>query len=338
MAYTWDDAFLATQREAALEPELPIIDPHHHLWDAPGLQPYLVPQLHADTGAGHNVLATVFIDCVWDYRRDGPPELRALGETERAAQAAAESRGGDGAVIGGIVSYVDMSLGARAGAVLDAHVAAGDGLFRGIRHATAFADDPAVHRSHTKPTPGLMREPAFHDGVRELAARDLTFDAWLYFDQLAELAELARDVPAATMVLDHLGGPLGVGRYADDRDGMLAAWRSGIADVARCENVHVKLGGIGMKVYGIGFDQRPTAPSSDELVAAWGEPIRYLIEQFGPDRCMFESNFPVDRESTGYVVLWNAFKKIAADYSPSERDALFRGTAERVYRVDGSRR
>ena len=333
MPYTWNDDFLASRTEAAIEPELPIIDPHHHLWDAPGLQPYLVPQLHADTGGGHNVLGTVFVDCVWDYRTDGPAELRALGETERAASAAAETRGAGGAVIGGIVSYADMMRGAEAGRVLDAHEEVGQGLFRGIRHATAYADDAAVHRSHTKPSPGMMREPAFHDGVRELAKRSMTFDAWLYQPQLPELAELARAVPDCTIILDHLGGPLAVGKRAGQRDEVLREWRAGIDDVATCPNVVVKLGGVGMKILGLEFETRDVAPSSDELVLAWGEPIRYLIGKFGPDRCMFESNFPVDRESTNYVVLWNAFKKIAAEFSADEKRALFHDTAKRVYDV-----
>lgn len=333
MAYTWDPDYLASHTEEAIGPRLPIIDPHHHLWDAPGLQPYLVPQLHEDTGGGHDVVATVFIDCVWDYRTDGPRELRALGETERAVQAARQTRESGGAVIGGIVSHANMMLGSEAGRVLEAHEEAGDGLFRGIRHATAYADDPAVHRSHTKPTPGMMREPAFHDGVRELAKRGMSFDAWLYQPQIPELAELARAVPECTMVLDHLGGPLAVGRRSGQRDEVLAEWRPRIDEIAQCENVVIKLGGIGMKVFGVGFENNPVAPSSDDLVAVWGEPIRYAIERFGPDRCMFESNFPVDRESTSYVVLWNAFKKIAAEYSDDEQRALLHDTAGRVYRV-----
>lgn len=333
MPYTWDPDFLASHTEEAIGPDLPIIDPHHHLWDAPGLQPYLVPQLHEDTGGGHQVVATVFIDCVWDYRKDGPRELRALGETERAVAAARETREREGAVIGGIVSYADMMLGREAGRVLDAHAEAGEGLFRGIRHATAYADDPDVHRSHTRPTPGMMREPAFHDGVRELARRHMTFDAWLYQPQIPDLVDLARDVPDCTIVLDHLGGPLAVGRRAGQREQVLEEWRPAISEIAQCPNVVVKLGGIGMKVFGVGFETNEVAPSSDDLVAAWGEPIRYAIENFGPERCMFESNFPVDRESTSYVVLWNAFKKIAAEYGESEQRAMLHDTAQRVYRV-----
>lgn len=333
MPYAWDEDFINSTLEEAIEPELPIVDPHHHLWDAPGLQPYLVPQLHEDTGAGHNVVATVFIDCVWDYRTDGPEELRPVGETERAVRAAREAAADGGAQIGGIVSYVDMMLGAGAGRILDAHLEAGDGLFRGIRHATAWSDDPAISRSHTRPVPEMMLTDTFADGVRELAARGLSFDAWLYHDQLTELAALAQKVPDCVLVLDHIGGPLGIGRYAASYDEEMTRWRAGIAEVARFPNVNVKLGGIGMPRFGKGFENLPVAPTSDEIAQVWREPFEFLIEAFGPERCMFESNFPVDRQSTSYVVLWNAFKKIAAAHSPDDKASMFEQTARRVYRV-----
>lgn len=333
MPHSWDDDFLRSHTEEAIDPALPIVDPHHHLWDARNLQPYLVEQLHADTGAGHNVVATVFVDCVWDYRTEGPRELRPVGETERAVRAAREAKEAGGAQIGGIVSHADMMLGTGAGAVLDAHLDAGQGLFRGIRHATAWVADEDVARTHFNPTPQMMRTDEFKAGVRELAKRDLAFDAWLYFEQLDEVAELARAVPDCRIVLDHLGGPLGIASYAKRMGEVDREWRAGLARVAQCENVTVKLGGIGMARFGRGFEKQPTAPSSDALAAEWGDGISYIIEKFGVDRCMFESNFPVDRESTSYVVLWNAFKKIAAGYSADEKAALFEKTARRVYQV-----
>lgn len=333
MPYTWNEQFLTSRIESAIDPELPIIDPHHHLWDAPGLQPYLVPQLREDTGAGHNIVGTVFIDCAWNYRTDGPTQLRPLGETERAAAAAAEAAEAGDPPIGAIVSFVDMTLGSAAGDILDQHLAIGAGKFRGIRHATAYSTDPAITRSHTRPTPGIMRESSFHEGVRELAQRELTFDAWLYHHQIPQLTELARAVPDCTIVLDHLGGPLGIGEYADHHDEVMLQWRAAMKDLAACQNVHVKLGGIGMPIFGGGFEKLPEAPTSDDLVAAWKGPIEYVIESFGVQRCMFESNFPVDRQSTNYVILWNAFKKMTADATPSERAALFEGTARRVYQI-----
>ena len=238
-----------------------------------------------------------------------------------------------GSEILGIVGHADLTLGDRLDEVLAAHFAVGRGRFRGIGHSTAHDPDPAAQRSTWRPPGGLMRRPEFVAGVRRLAAFDLSYDAFLYHTQLAELVELARQVPEVTIVLDHLGGMLGIGPYAGRRDAILATWRSVMAELAGCPNVRVKLGGIGMAVFGLGFESRPTAPSSDDLVAAWGGPILETIELFGPDRCMFESNFPVDKESTSYANLWNAFKKITAGADPAERDALFAGTARRTYRV-----
>jgi L-fuconolactonase len=332
MSATTND-WLDRRVEEAIDPELAIIDPHHHLWHGgPGRDQYLTEDLQADTGAGHNVVATVFIDCMWNYRTDGPEALRPVGETETAAAAAAQSAS-SGSKIRAIVSFADMTLGDGVDEVLDAHIAAGNGLFRGIRHATAFDTDPAVRRSHTRPTPGLMADPAFRTGVHRLAAKAMTFDAWLYHPQIVELADLARAVPECTFVLDHLGGPLGIGGYAGHRDEIMAQWRIDMARLALCDNVVVKLGGIGMAIYGLGFETQPDPPSSDELVDAWGGPIEYTIEKFGADRCMFESNFPVDKFSCSYVTLWNSFKKIAAGASHGERAALFHDTAERVYSI-----
>ena len=332
--YTWDDAWLATTVEAAIEPDLPIVDPHHHLWDArEGLQRYLPGELLTDVRAGHRVVGTVFVDCMWEYDLDAPEALRQVGETRAARRAAQQLDALGGPSILGIVSWIDMTLGDAVDGAVDAHLDAGGGLFRGIRHATAHDADPRVRRTHTRPAPGLMVTDAFVDGVRRLAARGCTFDAWLYHPQLPELAALARAVPEATIVLDHLGGPLGVGPYEGRRDEVLEVWRRGITEVAACPNVVVKVGGIGMAVYGSGLDQQPAAPSSDDLVRVWGPMITEVVERFGAERCMFESNFPVDRTGCSYVNLWNAFKKVSAHASASERAALFHDTAVRTYRL-----
>ncbi len=331
--YGWDDAWLARRTEAPLDPDLPIVDPHHHLWEH-AKSTYLLDDLHADTGAGHRVEATVFVECMWGYRTDGPDALRPVGETETVAAVAEQGdAAGAGATIAGIVAFADLSRGDGVLEALDAHGAAGRGRFRGIRHATAFDPDPAVRRTHTRPPPGLMGDDGFRRGVRALARGGLSFDAWLYHPQIPELTDLARAVPECTIVLDHLGGPLGIGPYAGRRDEVMAGWRRDLAGLAACPNVVVKLGGIGMAIFGLGFEAAPEPPSSNDLVAAWGDPVRYVIDAFGPERCMFESNFPVDRMSCGYVTLWNAFKKIAAGASDAERAALFAGTARRVYRL-----
>ncbi len=331
------EAWLAARPEEPVDGLVPICDPHHHLWDHPGSR-YLLAELRADTSAGHNVVSTVFVECMSGYRSDGPPELRPVGETEFVADiaaASAQSRA-EGAVIGGIVGFADLTLGEAVAPVLDAHVEAGIGLFRGIRHAATFDTSPDIRNGHTDPPPGLLADEAFGRGLATLGAKGLTFDAWVYHHQLAEVADLARRHPDVPIVLDHLGGPLGIGPYTGRRDEVLEDWRAAMIDVAACPNVSLKLGGIGMSMFGLGFHRRDEPPSSDDLAAAWGEPIRWCIERFGVDRAMFESNFPVDRRSCSYTVLWNAFQKITAGASEEERRALFHDTAARFYRVEVS--
>ena len=327
------EAWLATTVEEAIEPDLPICDPHHHLWHHP-TDPYLLEHLHADTGAGHNVVETVFVDCMAEYRTEGPEHLRPVGETAWVAKLAAESEAGDGATIAGIVGFADLTLGAAVEEVLAAHVEAGDGRFRGIRHASSWDASPDVRNAHTSPPEGLLGQGDFRAGLATLGRMGLSFDTWMYHPQLGELVDLARAHPDVTMVLDHLGGPLGIGPYAGRRDEVRAAWEAPMADLAAdCPNVVLKLGGIGMAVYGLAWHREPTAPTSDALAEAWGPQIEWCIERFGPDRCMFESNFPVDRRSCSYVVLWNAFKRIAGGCSDSERAPLFRDTARAAYRL-----
>jgi len=324
-------AWLDLVHEEVLLPELAICDPHHHLWDHPK-ERYLVEELHQDTGSGHNVMTTVYVDCMSGYRTDGPEELRPVGETEFALGQARASEAG-GAVIGAIVSYADLRLGAGVEAVLAAHVAAGDGRFRGIRHATSRDADPSIRSNHVGSPAGLMGTPAFRQGLGVLAAMGLSYDAWLYHPQIPELVRLARDFPNVQMVCDHLGGPLGVRSYAGRRAEVLAATRESLRELAACPNVALKLGGIGMAIMGDGWHRRERPPSSAELAGVWGDFVRWCVETFGAERCMFESNFPVDRASCSYVVLWNAFKRMVHDASEDEKAALFLGTARRVYRI-----
>ena len=311
--------------EEPLEPDLPIVDPHHHLWEHP-TNTYMLTELRADTGSGHRVEKTVFVECGSGYRTGGPGSMSFVGETDFVV--AADPTG----FIAGIVGRADLSSPDVAD-VLAAHIEAGQGRFRGIRHASAHDPDPAIRASHTKPPPGLLGQPDFRRGFVALGAAGLRFDAWLYHPQLPELVDLAHAHPDVPIVLDHLGGPLGIGGYAGRRDEVLATWRSSMESVAACPNVSLKLGGIGMPIYGMGFHKLDGGASSEPLAAAWGEPIRWCIERFGVDRCMFESNFPVDKASCSYAVLWNAFKRIAADGSPSDKAALFKDTAARVYDV-----
>jgi predicted TIM-barrel fold metal-dependent hydrolase len=332
-----DREWLSRTVEAVEEPDIEICDPHHHLWAQPtGRFPrYDVADLHTDTGAGHRVLDTVFVECASGYRSEGPPHLRPVGETELVASRAAETDGGDGARIAGIVGHADLDLGAAVEEVLAAHLAAAGGRFRGVRHSAAWDEDPAIARSLADPPPDLYRRASFRRGLATLGAMGLSFDAWQYHPQLPDLLDLARAHPEVRIVVNHLGAPLGIGRYAGRRSEVLAAWRTPMAELAQLDNVHLKVGGIGMARYGTGWERGEDPPGSDDVVAAWGDEMRWCIDTFGPDRCMFESNYPVDGESCSYVVLWNAFKKVSARYTPSERADLFAATARRFYRLDG---
>jgi predicted TIM-barrel fold metal-dependent hydrolase len=332
---------MATERapndEPALEPDLPIIDPHHHLWDLPTHR-YLLPDLLADTGSGPRIESTIFIECTACYRADGPAELRTLGETEFVNGIAAMSAsGGYGPTraAAGIVGLVDLTIGARAEEVLRAHMAAAGPRFKGIRHCAGWEDKAEqIHNSHTNPPPHLYRDHAkFREGFATLRRLGLSFDAWLYHPQLGDLIDLARTFPEQPIVLDHVGGPLGLGWYADRRDEIFVSWKKDIQELAGCPNVTVKLGGLGMRMNGFQFHHREKPPSSQELADAWRPYMEACIEAFGVKRCMFESNFPVDKISAPYAIYWNAFKRLAAGASADEKAALFRETAKRFYRL-----
>ena len=336
-AFVPDDAWLARQAaEPILEPDLPIVDPHHHLWDHANHR-YLLDELLADTDTGHNITATVYIDCRSMYRADGPADMKPVGETEFANGIAAMSASGiygPTRACAGIVSYADMTLGTRARAVLEAHVEAGNGRFRGIRHAGGWDPSPEVRNSHTNPPEGLYSQADYRAGVAELGKLGLSYEAWQYHPQLKEVTALARAVPQTTMILNHCGGPLGIGPYGRKHDAVFATWKADLAELARCPNVVVKLGGLGMDIGPfVNHMRQPTPPSSRAIADAWGPWIATCIETFGAERCMFESNFPVDKLSTGYAVLWNAFKLMAAGASATEKTAPFSGTAKRVYRL-----
>jgi predicted TIM-barrel fold metal-dependent hydrolase len=323
--------------EEILEPDLPICDPHHHLWDFPNNR-YLLPELLADLQSGHNVQSTVFVECASMYRASGPEELRVIGETEFVNGAAAMAASGRyGAVLAceGIVSRADLALGSAAGRVLDAHIAAGNGRFRGIRHAAGWDASPDVRNSHTNPPEHLYAQPKFREGLKELAKRNLTFEAWQYHPQLPDLIALARAVPEAKIVLNHVGGPLGIGPYAGRRDEIFAGWSRNIRELASCPNVYVKLGGLGMTICGFGFGKRDVLPGSTELAETWRPYLETCIQAFSPKRGMLESNFPVDGASCSYQALWNAFKRVTKGASAAEKASLYRDTARSFYRLDG---
>ncbi|HTN11998.1 MAG TPA: amidohydrolase family protein [Acetobacteraceae bacterium] len=321
--------------EPALEPSLPIIDPHHHLWDRPGWR-YLLPDLLADLATGHNILATVFVQARAFHRASGPDELKPLGETEFVNGVAAMSASGvygPSRVCAGIVGHVDLRLGARAADVLQAHMRAAGDRFRGIRHIVAWDADPELLNPGNPAPAGLLLDARFREGFACLAPLGLSFDAWLYQRQIDELTDLARAFPATRIVLNHFGGPLGIGAYQGQREALFPEWAASIRRLAACPNVFAKLGGLGMRINGFGFEAAADPPGSDALAAAWRPYMHTAIEAFGPARCMFESNFPVDKGSYSYGVFWNACKKLASGVSASEKADLFAGTAARFYRL-----
>jgi predicted TIM-barrel fold metal-dependent hydrolase len=328
-------AWLERVKEEIVEPKRRIFDPHHHLWDQPDRGSYLLEDLWADTGSGHGIEKTVFVECRASYREGGPEHLRPVGETEFAAEIAAASAAGGsvGATIAGIVAHADLTGGDAVEEVIRAHEDAGRGLFRGIRHAGARDPHPEELGIPGRAPEGLYACDAFREGLRVLGRLGLTYDTWHFHHQNAAFADLARAVPETTMILDHFGTPLGVGRYRDRRKEIFEAWKVDIAEIARCPNVFAKLGGLAMPDNGFGWHARDLPPTSDEFAEAQRPYYLHAIECFGPERCMFESNFPVDKQSVSYQVLWNGLKKIVGDFSEDEKDAVFYGTARRVYRL-----
>ena len=330
--------WLAQRREEIIEPDLPIIDPHHHLWDRPGWR-FMFEDIEADVGSGHNIISTVFIECHSMRRVDGPQAMRAIGETEFANGVAAMSASGaygPTRVAAGIVGWVDMRLGAEVGPVLEAHIRIAQDRFRGIRQIASWdATKELVNPGHAAPRE-LLRDKKFREAFALLAPLGLTFDAWLYHPQLADVIDLARAFPETNIVMDHVGGPLGIGPYAGRRDEIFVDWKASMLELASCPNVFVKLGGLGMRFGGFGFHDQAEPPSSETLATAFRPYIETCIEAFGPKRSMFESNFPVDKGSYSYHVLWNAFKRLAKGVSADEKADLFRRTAARFYRLPNS--
>jgi len=327
--------WLALREEEILEPARQIVDPHHHLWDRDD-QRYLIEEMTSDLVSGHNVIATVYVEARSMYRARGAEAFRPVGEVEFANGVAAMSASGGygpAAVCAGIVGHVNLLLGDGAKAVLEAEIAAGQGRFRGIRHSSAWDGDASVAGMYATRPKGLLLDSTFRRGFACLAPLGLSFDAWLFHPQIGELTDLARAFPDTRIVLDHCGGPAGLGVYANRREEIFVTWKTSIEEIAKCPNVVVKLGGLAMRLLGFDFHERPVPPSSEQLAAAWRPYIETCIEAFGPQRCMFESNFPPDKGSCSYQVIFNAFKRIAMACSEAEKTALFSKTAIDIYRL-----
>jgi predicted TIM-barrel fold metal-dependent hydrolase len=328
--------WLAQHTEEIIDPKRPIVDPHHHLWDRGGLR-YMIEEISTDIASGHNIIATVYVEARSMYRAGGPEEFRPVNEVEFANGAAAMSASGGygpASICAGIVGHANLLLGDRVKAVLEAEIVAGQGRFRGIRHSSAYDADPDIAHMYATRPKGLLLDTTYRKGFACLAPLGLSFDAWLFHPQLSEFVDLARAFPDTRIVLDHCGGPVGLGRFAGRREETFPVWKASILEAAKCPNVVVKLGGLAMRLVGFDFHERPKPPSSEQAAAAWRPYIETCIEAFGPERCMFESNFPPDKGQCSYQVIFNAFKRIAAQYSEAEKTALFSKTATDVYRLE----
>lgn len=319
--------------EEIIDPDLPIVDAHHHLWPSGYWIPYDRSALETDLDRGHRITATVFVECMTSFSDDADPALRPVGETRFVVDNTSVDNTGGRRLAAGIVAWADLMQPAEAARTLDAHLEAGNGRLRGVRFNVVWHDvhSAAAHAGRVT-TPHMLLDVRYRAGLREVARRNLTYDVWLYHPQLHELAETVDEVPDLTFVLDHLGGPVPEQATPASRADVFDEWRRGLAEVARRPNVVLKVGGVGMPIYGFGF-QDGERPDSDALAAAWRPYVEVAIETFGPERCMFESNFPVDKQSFSYDSLWNAFKRLTSGYSADERTALFSGTASRVYRL-----
>jgi L-fuconolactonase len=324
--------WLALGREPVLEPELPIVDAHHHFYDRPGWV-YLADSYRADVTSGHNVRATVYMQAQTRYRQDGAPELRPVGETAYVVASTKDMQAGAPKIAAGIVGYANLRHGAKVREVLEAHIQAGEGRFRGIRHLSTWDADPSLVNPISAAPRGMLLDASYREGVAQLAPLGLSYDAWLFFHQLPELMDLAKAFPSTPVIVNHCGGVVRIGAYLGRRDEVFAQWSKSMRELARLPNVYVKVGGLGMRINGFDFEKGERPPSSEQLVQTWKPWMETCIEAFGPNRCMFESNFPVDKGSYSYGTVWNAFKRLSAGYSSAERKALFEGTAMRVYRL-----
>jgi predicted TIM-barrel fold metal-dependent hydrolase len=343
-----EDWLAKAPAEAILDPDLPIIDTHHHLWqrsgggargeswDVPQYR-YLLHEFLADCATGHNIIGSVFLQCHSMYRASGPAQMRPVGETEFVAGIAAMSdSGGYGKtrVAAGIVGYADLTAGDWVTPVLEAQIRAGGGRFRGVRHSAGYDADPVIGNSAPDMQPGLYLRADFREGMKRLSALGLSLDAWGFHPQIPEITNLARAFPCATIVMGHCGGPLGYGRYAGKPDEVFAKWKESMVELAKCQNVTMKLGGMMMRLAAYDYMALDAPPSSEQLAAHWRPYIETCIELFGADRCMVESNFPVEKMGIGYAGLFNALKRLASGASADEKAAMFAGTARRVYRLD----
>ncbi|PRD42462.1 amidohydrolase [Phyllobacterium phragmitis] len=327
--YVVRDDWLAKAREEIIAPEQPILDAHHHLWVRPQGR-YAAAELQKDVSCGHDVRASIYVQCRTGYKTDVEPALQPVGEVETILAWCRNQPNYPAAII----AFADLQLGSGVRRVLDPLIQTGDGKVRGIRNTTAYHAHPAVRSNPNPPPDGLLRSETFLAGAKALAAYGLNLDVWAYHTQLGEVLALAAAVPDLTVVIDHCGGPLGVGPYRPADPEVFGEWCKSIVQLAELSNTRIKIGGFGLTVLGYRYADAPIPPQSEQLAFDWSPYFAHCLESFGPQRTMFESNFPVDKGQFSYGTLWNAFKRLASDLSPEERDDLFWRTAARSYGLD----
>lgn len=320
-------------QEQPLDPDLAIIDAHHHLWDRPGNR-YLLDEFLDDIAeSGHRIVSTVLVES-GAFTLDVNGDAQARNEAKMAAQAAAQAvarTGGAVRACATIVGHVDLR-GPTVGEAIEALRQAAVGHLRAIRHCGTWDADAAVRGGPPIAPPGLYADSRFRAGLRVLHEQQLAFDAWAYQTQHEEILDLAGAFPDLRIVFNHAGGVLGTGPYVGRSDALYASWLAGMKALADQPNLYVKLGGLGMERSGLPFFKRHQRPTGMELAASWRPWLEAAIGLFGPARCMFESNFPVDRASCSYGALWNAFKIVTADLSSADRQYLFHDAASIFYR------
>lgn len=327
--------WLSLHTEEIIAPTRQIIDAHHHLWDRPGSR-YLFDEFNADLQSGHRIVASLYVQCRSMYRHDGVTEFKSIGEVEFANGIAAQFASDlYGPVRGcaGIIGYADLRLSDRLEPVLHRLHEAGGGRLKGIRNTTAWHPHSEIVSNPNPPPPGILLEPEFLKGVQELARHNLVLDVWAYHFQLSELYDMARACTQTLIVIDHIGGPIGIGPYQGESKLVFHDWSHSIQRLATLPNLRIKVGGFGLKTMGYRFHEQSTPPSSDQLSRAWMPYFDVLLSTFGADRCMFESNFPVDKGMFSYSVLWNTYKKLASTLSEDEQHALFYQTACDTYAI-----
>lgn len=324
--------------EPILDPDTPIIDSHHHLFDRPPLR-YMFEDYREDAAAGHKIVATVYVETLAMARCEGPEALRPIGEIEFANGVAAMSAsGGYGPcrVAAAIVGYADLRLGEQVAITLDRSLAAAPDRYRGVRQIAMDHPDPAILRFLTnKPPKGLLQHPKFREGFSQLAQRGLSFDAAVLHHQMPEIEDLAMAYPQTAIVLNHMGLATATGLDAGGRAEVFRDWREKLRSLGRHPNVFCKIGGLGTTYWGFGFNETAEPTGYLALSEAWRPYVETAIEVFGAGRCMTESNYPADGRSCGFVPVWNALKHIVSGCSSDEKAALFYGTAAAVYRIPG---